>query len=301
MSGRLVIACLLLAGSVVDCSPAAAQTSLRWKFAKGQSFTVDGTQQIEVETRIKNKPSRAYLEVAMKLAWQVDEVDDEGVATLTQSFTRLAIKTTAPEAEPIVYDSDANTRPTGAAKAIAAGIRPLVGAKFTVRMTPRGDVVEVQLPKETEEALATLPDDHQLKQVLSAEGLQKLFRLGGGLLPEKEVSSGDSWPADATTDTPYGKLVQEGKFTYAGEETVLGRALQKLELSAMARLEPKADAPVNLRSLEQTKSGTILVDAEAGYVARAETRVTSTSVRPFRDQPIQIKVTAVTELSLEPK
>lgn len=295
-------ACVLaLLITAMFATPSQAQTALRWKFAKDQSFAVTCTQQTEVETSVNNKPRRAYLEMAMDLAWHVDDVDAEGVATMTQSFTRLQLKTTAPDADPVVYDSAAASRPTGAAKEVAASVAPLLKAKFVVTMDARGDVKKVELGDEAREAIEALPEGSQLKPLLTAEGLGNLFRLGGSQLPEKEVSAGDTWPANSETETPYGTLVQEGTFTYAGPQAVGDKQLHKVELESMAKLKPKAGAAITLKVQEQTKTGTLLFDTEAGHVVSSESKLTSKSVRPFRDTQIHVKISGTTKLEISRK
>jgi hypothetical protein len=295
---RLAFA-LLAVGSIA--APAAAQTNLRWKFTKDQAFTVQCTQQTEVETSINNKPRRALLEMGMTLEWQVEEVDDKGTASIAQSFTKLSLKTTAPDADPVVYDSDSPNKPTGAAREVAAAVKPLLGAKFTVQMTARGDVQKVTLDDAAAKSLDELPKEHPLRQLLSPEGLANLFRLGGGQLPDKAVQSGDTWPAEGEIKTPYGVLKQTGEFTYAGPQTVASAMLEKIELKSTAKLAPDAAAPLKLTGVEQTKTGVLLFDAAAGRAVSSETRLESKSVRTFRDTPIQVKISASTKLEIAPK
>ncbi len=298
---RWSIASLVVLTLLSIASSAPAQTTLCWKFAKDQQFVVNCQQQNEVETSVNNKPRRALLEMQMQLAWQVDSVDGAGVATMAQSFTRLKLKTTAPDAEPVVYDSDSSTKPIGAAREIAAGIAPLVGAKFTVNMDPRGNVVDVTLSEETKQALEKLPADSQLKSLLSAEGLTNLFRLGGGQLPEKPVSAGDTWADDSETETPYGKLTQQGVFTFVGQEVVGDKKLDNIQLKTTATLQPKAGAAVILQGQEQTKTGTLLFNSEAGHAVSSETKLTSKSIRPFRDTQIHVRINSTTKLAITPK
>lgn len=281
-------------------SSATAQTTLRWKFAKDQPFVVDCTQQTEVETSVNNKPRRAFLEMTMQLAWQVESVDDAGVATIAQSFTRLQLKTTAPDAEPVVYDSASTSKPIGIAREIAAGIAPLIGAKFTVKIDPRGNVLDVVLSDETQQALDKLPENSQLKPLLSKDGLTNLFRLGDGQLPEKAVSAGDTWPADSETKTPYGQLKQQGTYTYVGTEAMGEKKLDKIELQSTATLATSADAPIKLQGQEQTKTGTLLFDSGAGRVISSETKLISKSIRPFRDTQIHVRITSTTKLEITP-
>jgi hypothetical protein len=282
--------------SITCHAVAAAEVLPRWKFVARQTLHVDSTQETTVTTSINNKPQQAFLNMKMRLAWVVDDVTDEGVATMTQSFERLELKTTAPQAEPIVYDSASAVKPTGAAREIAAGLAPLIGAKFMVKMNARGEVLEVKLSPEAAKALTALPEQSQLKAILSPEGLTNLLKLGGDMLPEKAVSPGDEWPLAATQETPYGQLTQTGSFTYEGPVERQGRELQKIVLKSSATLAPQAGAELKLQVEEQTKSGEILFDTAAGRLVEATTRLLSKSVRPFRNTEIRIQIQSETKL-----
>jgi hypothetical protein len=298
---RLLTAACLLCAIVASSDRASAQATLRWKFQPEQRFVVTCTQETEVETSINNKPRRAFLEMGMEMAWHVTAVDSDGVATITQSFERLQTKTTAPESDPVIYDSNSTSRPTGPAKEVAASLAPLHGAAFVITMDPRGEVKKVTIDDETQAALDKLPSGSQLEQVLTPEGLTNLFRLGGGQLPEKAVSVGDSWPVNSETPTPYGVLQQEGTLTYVGQEKVGDKQLEKIELKSVAKLAPKKDAAVKLDMQEQTKAGVLLFDSDAGQAISSETRLVSKSVRPFRDTQIQIKIQGTTKLEIKAK
>lgn len=294
--------CFLFAFLVlVMASTASAQTTLRWKFTKGQTFAVECSQKTEVEKSVNNKPKRAYLELGMKLAWQVDEVDDKGTASITQTITQLAIKTTAPDAEPVIYDSESTAKPIGAAKEIAAGVKPLLGTKFVVKMDARGDVTSAKLSEEAKKALEELPDSSKLKPLLVPEKLAEMFRLSGGPLPEKALNANDRWPNESTVETPYGKLLLQGEFTFSGEETVAGRKLAKIEHKGTGKLDPKANAAIAFSSLQQTKTGTLLFDAAAGSAVSSTTKVQSKSVRPFRDTQVQVKIDGTTTITFAAK
>lgn len=297
-SWRILVVVLGLLLLPAICS---AQQTLRWKFAQGQHLVVDCTQQTEVETSVNNKPRRAFLEMTMRLEWQVESVDEQGVASIAQSFTRMQLKSTAPDAEPVVYDSDSTSKPVGTAREVATGIAPLIGAKFVVKMDPRGEVTDITLSDETQQAIDKLPENSQLKPLLTKEGLTNLFRLGEGQLPENPVSAGDTWPADSETKTPYGLLKQQGTYTYSGQQAVGEKQLEKVELKATAKLAAAADAPIKLQGQEQTKTGTLLFDREAGRVVSSEMRLISKSIRPFRDTQIHIRITSTTKLEIAPK
>jgi hypothetical protein len=270
---------------------------LRWKLAKDQALKVTCTQETEVETSINNKPRRATLDMAMEIDWLVGEVDGDGTATIEQSIQRVQLKTTAPDADPVAYDSASASKPTGAAKEIAANIAPLIGASFTVKMDARGDVREVTMSDETKKKIDDLPADNQLKPLLTKEGLANLFRLGGGILPEKAVKPGDTWPADQDITTPFGTLKQKGTFTYTGQEKAGDRQLDNIKLSATSKLEP-AKGGAKVETSEQTKTGILRFDSTAGRAVSSETKLLSKSVRTFRDTPINVKISGVTKVEI---
>ena len=126
-------------------------------------------------------------------------------------------------------------------------------------------------------------------------------RLGDGQLPGKPVSPGDSWPANSEIKTAQGTLQQQGTYTYVGDEKLGEKTLAKIELKSSVTVRDAADAAVKLQGQEQTKAGTLLFDADAGRAVSRETRLTSKSVRPFRDTQIQIRIVSTTKLEITPK
>jgi hypothetical protein len=235
----------------------------------------------------------------LEIDCKVGGVDEGGTATIEQSIQRVQLKTTAPDAEPIVYDSASSAKPSGAVKEIAANISPLVGATFAVKMDARGDVRDVTMSDETQMKIDALRADSQLKPLLTKDGLATLFRLGGGILPEKAVKADDTWSANQDIPTPYGTLKQTGAFTYTGTEKLGEKQLDKIGLAATAKLEPtKGVAGAKLETSSQTKTGTLLFDSAAGRAVSSETKLESKSVRTFRDTPINVKITGVTKVEI---
>ena len=128
---------------------AQAQQLLRWKFAPDQSFRVDFEQTTTTETTGAGKPTGIKIRMQMGMVWQIDSVQEDGTAKITQQFDSLKLSMKSGTTEAIEYDSTAEKAPTGAAATIAAGVQPLLGARFKVSMTDRGAIREVTLPDET--------------------------------------------------------------------------------------------------------------------------------------------------------
>lgn len=288
----VVVLWLLVAGT------AQAQTLLRWKFAQDQRYTILGTQRTEVVTSVSGKAEKAELETNMELTWQVEAVDEAGTATMKQAFTRLAIKTTAPGADPVSFDSASATKPSAAAKEIAASVKPLLNVPFQVKMSARGEVQEVTLSDQGQKALEALPANSQLKDLLSPAGLTQLFRLGGSL-PEQEVKPSESWTIKEENQLSGGVLNQETTFTLAALEEKEGVTLAQVSFAGNDKFFPDRDAVERLKIQEQTRSGEWNLNLTAGYVTHAASQLVSKSQRNFRDLPINITIDSKTQLQIK--
>lgn len=277
---------------------AQAQTLLRWKFAKDQRYAITGTQRTEVVTNVSGKAEKAELEMTMELTWQVEAVDDAGTATLKQAFTRLAMKTTAPGAAPVSFDSASATKPSGAAKEMAANVLPLLNVPFEVKMSARGEVQEVTLSEEGQKALEALPALSQLKELLSPAGLTQLFRFGGGL-PEQEVKPSESWTIKEENRLAGGVVNQETQFTLTAVEEQEGVTTAQVTFTGSDQFHPDRDAADRLKIQEQTRSGEWSLNLTAGYVTQATSQLVSKSQRSFRDLLINITIDSKTQLQIK--
>ena len=60
-------------------------------------------------------------------------------------------------------------------------------------MNPRGEILDVEIPEQSMQAIREAPASMQIRQVLTKEGLSDLFGQSAIVFPEKSLSAGDTW------------------------------------------------------------------------------------------------------------
>lgn len=276
-SARLTVVGLL---ALSVCGEVHAQKVLRWKFEPDQTLRLRFDQKTSTETTGAGKPTGIRIAMQMGMNWHVDSVTDDGTAQITQQFESMQLSMKSGEADAVEYDSTSQDPPKGGAANIAAGVKPLLGAKFTVSVTPRGTIREVKVPDETTAALEDV-DSATIKQLFSVEGITRILRQSAVELPEEAVSEGDSWQKNAATKTPLGVLHQTRTYAVAaGEESV-----EKIVVDTELKLEKSA---AKMKLLDQAGSGTVLFDSEMGRITRSELTQEFTTERPYREFLIKV-------------
>jgi hypothetical protein len=247
--GSVVMALLaLLAGD----STSNAQALLRWKFKPGQVIHLTMTQKTkQTVTSGETPPIPMDMTNIMDMKWKVEAVDSQGVASVAQTFDRMRISMQGAPGMSFEFDSASGKDPEGAAKMIASIMKPMVGAAMIVKMTARGDVVEVKLP-EAMESLKKMAAAGGMGDMLSPEGIKKMSGLG--VLPEKPVKPGDSWSNTAEMKSPFlGTIAMEQKYTYLGPVERGGRTLERIGIATRTKPPVKKDpGPASAMEMEGT-------------------------------------------------
>ncbi len=128
-------------------STLAAQQPPRFQFQTGQILVYQVEQSTEIVEVLpqEDQPEPLKLTSTARLAltkyWTVDQVTDDGVATLTMSVQAIRMEHQQPGEEPLVFDStDSNAQQPEMKQQVATYLgKPLT----RIRLDPRGRLVEV--------------------------------------------------------------------------------------------------------------------------------------------------------------
>lgn len=182
-TGCLALAVWLL-GAGADAS------TLRWKFKPGEVLRYESNQ----TTVSKGKDPSGQevgqtLTLTMDLTWNVKEVDSRGFATLTQTIDRIRTTATMPYGK-FSIDSKENSDAAGLAGPL---FKMLIGAEFTFKMNPQGELSDIKL---SDKLLANLRGDNEpagAQGQFSEAGLKNMLTQMGVVLPQDEVNTGKTW------------------------------------------------------------------------------------------------------------
>jgi len=199
---RFVFALLIVFNfaSVAYAVQDSEKATLQWKLAKGDALTVQFEQTQNVLTRIDVRDRRLESELVLVVDWNVTGVAG-GDATIEQTIKQIRIKTGTPgdEIKKLVdLDTSSETKLRGISRDLMKQVKPLVGLKFVVVISPSGQVVKMTPDKNVAAVVAALPATSALRRVFSASGMAKLIGDSAFALPEKAVGKGDSWSDDST-------------------------------------------------------------------------------------------------------
>lgn len=176
------------------------KVDLKWKFEKGRELTYQQTQKQSMEifgTAMEQETRQTQV-------WKVKDVAADGTATIETKCVAVASK--ASGAMEFEYDSekDKEVPENPQVKMMAK----MVGKVFTLKMTPRGKIVEMKgFDALMEDMLKELGEDagpmrEMLKQMLSDDTMKSAMQQLAPMLPEKAVGKGDTWKDEFTLKFP---------------------------------------------------------------------------------------------------
>ena len=261
----------------VACGDLDAAETFRWKLTPGDRFDATMTQRTTLTMTVGERTVEIPQSLTLNMKWRITSVDDQGLITMTQTIDRARMTMTA-AGENIKFDSNDDKEHEGVAREIAKVLKPMVGAAFTQRMTSRGEVKDMVIPKSVVNALGTNPF---LKEFFAGEGFKDMMVKASPVLPEQAIGKGFSWKSDSATKTPAGTMKIHSTYTYQGEGKLDGRPVG--EFAATVNLEfddTENDLGAKIEISKQQNTGTIFFDAVAGHIARVT-----------MDQAFTIKVT----------
>lgn len=244
-----------------------AQTTLRWKFPKGErlhlSVNVDETQ--DMTPLVPAPPPglgdlKSTVSTTVEYTWSVEEVAGDGSARISLALRRARIAVKAPGGE---ISEDTKTGPRAGSES-SKSLQNSIGRTLTFRMTPLGEVEDITLSdplqKSIDGARACGPFEDILKESLRWAAL---------VLPREPVEAGTQWKRRVEKPEP-GLLhkTQELIYTYKGPSDAPQRERHLIDVAS--KLEIKADPQgiyrMDLRYKSQDGRGTVVFDGAVGHL-----------------------------------
>jgi hypothetical protein len=274
---RFTISIFMAAGtaSLAWCAVGAAAVSLQLKLDKGKTYYQKTTvnQQMTQSVMGQQQTIEQGFGTGMKL--EVLDVDSQGHARIQHTFTWLLSKQIGPMGT-VEYDSSKHTTAPAGAEVFAA----LLGQTYVARVTPKGEVLEIEGADELREAvLKKLPpganDDAALGAAVPYLDKKSLRETTENMLanyPEKAVEIGDSWNKKRALSMGFGVIV-DSKYTLQKREA--GTAV--IGASSSLRSDPNAP-PMTMGAMKLkfdvagTQDSTIRMEEATGLVALEQAR-----------------------------
>ena len=304
-TGSAVIGIVL----VVLCGNGAAATQLQWKLAKGKTYYQKTVVDQRITQTLMGQQQKIEQGTGTGLKLQVLDVDAQGNMRIQYTYLWTRFKQAHPTAQ-LDYDSARKA----AVPAGAEGFAALIGQSYTVTLTPKGRVLDVngveQLKQAVLKKLSASADPGPLAAAVAAymdkDSLKQMTEAGTAIYPDKPVSPGDSWNKDLSMTIGFPVIIQS-KWTLQKEEG----GVATLALASTLRSDP--DAPpmdaggMKLNcSLSGTQEGTLQVAEATGLLTVSRERqqlkgdikvAASADAPPTMVMPMTIDTQVTSEMS----
>jgi hypothetical protein len=261
---------VLLAAGAAD--RAAAQTTLRYKFKKGEKLNYVLEQKAGMSMNFMGQDIQIDFGSTMDMSWDVKDVDADGKAKMVQKFDRIRFTMDGGPTGKIEYDSKDGKEPEGlAGKMMAPMFKALAGAEVSLTLDPQGKATDVKVPEKVIKALKNVPGGGGLGEMFSEDGLKHMFDQVGLVVPKEAISKGKSWNQSAETKTPAGKMKIEVVNTLEEPVKRDGKDLEHVAMKPKISMDPDPDAPIKIALKSQDAKGSAYFDVTAGRLVETNT------------------------------
>ncbi len=272
----LLLAVLLAAAPAPSCKKETERVELRLRLKGGESYRLRMTTVQKVLQTIQGRRQEMNQTMAVGYRFDVTGVDNGGTASVQITYDSIAFRQEGPMGV-IEYDSD---NPPPVVPPLARGFAGIVGMGFSMKVTPEGEVLEVD---GAEEMLTEMLDQLELPQgparasikaILQKEfgdqALQELMNIALAIYPDRPVGIGDSWSRRMVISRGF-PMVVENTWTLKSRKD----GIAFIEISSEITPGPEGSSigmgPMELNyEIRGTQTGTIELKEATGWIIRSE-------------------------------
>ena len=282
---------------------------LRWKLVEGNQLHYDVRHHNTLAV-VADQAGEFSSETTQQvgLLWRVGSVG-ETAAEVQQQVESLNIKITMPGGMELVFDSKTGKPAEGIAAMLSPMFDVLTKLPTQLKVTPRGEVEDLQADEEALEKLKTLPAIKPLGELTATEGLKQLAEVIAFPLPEGELTEGVTAQRGIEVENRIlGKLSGTTIWKYTGAVTREGRDYERFEPSIELEIAPvtlpeEGESTAGPKPLTdpQLKSpvvtGEALFDREAGALHRLSLKIEFTLSGQLAGHPAACEVMQQVEVT----
>lgn len=254
---------------------AQAAKALTWKFKQGETFDYA----MKLDTDILIEANGAEFDVTnsqiFDIKWDVKNVDDKGIAEVTQTIDRIQLKVNTPFTGEFSWDSSGSEEPAGQMwESLGPVMKAMLGKEFSMKISPAGEISELKLPEDLSKALG---EERGARMMMgggmSEDAIKMMIARAVASFPADEVDSSKPWTQDFEVKMGnFGKQQTKATYTYEGQESVDGKDLDKIgvKMDTSLELADDSDVDIEMEITEQDAQGTIYFDAGAGRLVKSK-------------------------------
>lgn len=265
----------LLLGPWLASADGRADEPLRWKFAVGDEFTT----RVELIMRLKLDHSSGSLATEareeLELIWQVRNVTLTGDAVLVGKCNRVRARLQDKNGEELQFDSSAGEPASGLAAMLAPTYEAMMDGEYRLTVSPRGQVSQVQISPEVEQAIRTAPGVESSGADAAVDAFRATLTEWIVPLPDEPPPEGKTWSTRSPAAIPGlagGEVVTE--YEYAGTRELDHRTYAVIRVALQLKLADGAEPTAIVK--DEQSGGEAMFDAAAGRLRwmRVEHRAT---------------------------
>jgi hypothetical protein len=264
--GLLVVA----VASGLVASAADEPVVLKYKLAKGDKLLLRNEQEMKQLQTVMGIKIDTTMNQESITSQVVGAIDEKGNAALKTKFERRKMKMDGQQGK---YEFDSRSTERDSTSAIGGQMTPLLerltGSEYEVKVSPRGEIVEV---KGFAELIADLLKDNPFGQFAGAAADNASAKLNEQenyvILSDKAVKPGDTWEVPIEMElTKAGKFKGKNTYTYEADDKVGDRKTIRIGMTTEMSIDLNVEsdqAKVKGTISTVNSSGTAQFDPAAG-------------------------------------
>ena len=258
---RFTMMALLATLMLPTSSFAQSGKKIAWQLPVGRKIDVVMKQTMEMKQKVAEQELGTEMVSTNYMIWEIDKVDDTGIATVNSEIQRMTIKMDSPQGK-FEIDTASEEELEGMAATVAEQITGLVGKKFTQKMNAQGKILSVDMPEEVASG----------NPMMSKEALSQLIKNASPVFPDKPVATGDTWQQESTTAMPggMGGMKIDSTYTYKGTEELDGKKLDLIDIGMEMEFEAPEGSPIKIEITSQDTKGKMYFDSANGYTHKID-------------------------------
>jgi carbon monoxide dehydrogenase subunit G len=275
------LAITALVAVVVLLTPAAGRAAddtveLKLNLEKGREYKLVITTEQSIVQWIMETEMEMDQTVVLGETFKVTDVAEDGTYTIEVKIGPVAMKM---ESQMMSFEFDSEDPPDEIPMA-ARGMAAFVDQVFTVKMTPRGKVVELsgtdKLFESMKDAFEGVDEQtrdrmiEDMKKQFGGDGLKEMMETFTAIYPDKPVGVGDSWEQKSVMSRVFPLIAN---VTYTLAERKDGVASLKVDgtFEPNPKGEPTKMGDMTMKiALKGTQEGTLQIDETTGWFVAGE-------------------------------
>jgi hypothetical protein len=241
------------AQSTASSALASPAPAVRWKFTRGQTLRYQAIQETDTR-RVEGELTYPLLDTkrTVDIRWYVEEVDHDGMATITETIERVQESNTDSKGT-----RELDSKKTRKRTAVLAGL------KFSFCMSPHGRTSDVTLPSRLEQAI----EAHEPGELSASFGRWMQLQTPSFPLPTDDTCRTQPWSKETEWSLwSFATMRRTRTFEYTDQQVRDGQTIAEFRISSSAQLVDDPGATTKYVLDKFAGKGSLQFDTTAGRI-----------------------------------